>query len=120
MTTVADSASNENVDPNVVLMNLTKQNVGRWASRYLLFPSQWGIDDLEWIWEEVLKEGTAHTMEDADTAIAMLFEEFGGEDLNGKLITSGVVQFLSKFTSEDDLKTIYRTFKRNQVGKKKK
>lgn len=97
------TANSETLQPEEtsVFSDLSKVNTGKWAERYLLNPDDVSIYEIRWIWEEVFNEGTVKTVEEANTAAQLLFEEFGGHDQSGRPITRGVFLFLKKFISEE-------------------
>jgi hypothetical protein len=96
------TANNETqTEETSVFSDLSKINTGKWAERYLLNPDDVSVSEVRWIWEEVFNEGTVTTVEEANTAARLLFEEFGGHDQSGRPITRGVFLFLKKFISEE-------------------
>lgn len=88
-------------DSESVFSNLSKVNTGKWAERYLLNPDDIAVSDVKWIWEEVFKEGSAATVEEAIIGAQLLFDEFGGHDQSGRAITRGVFLFLKRFLPEE-------------------
>ena len=94
-----------------VFVNLSKVNTGKWAERYLLDPADVNVFDVRWIWEEVFLEGAVTTEDEACTAAALLFEEFGGYDISGEPITRGVYLFLKRFIPEELAKEVTKPLK---------